>query len=89
LRFARDWRSLRRLVDRWELFNRSELFAWVAEAGLPGVATGDFHLPEHLAGWKTLLPCVADEEAVVGYLRSPLPVFLARLEPSAARERAA
>jgi 3',5'-nucleoside bisphosphate phosphatase len=89
-RFARDWRSLRSLVDRWELFNRNELFAWVAEAGLPGVATtGDFHLPEHLAGWKTLLPCVADEDAVVGYLRSPLPVFLARLEAQAADERAA
>jgi 3',5'-nucleoside bisphosphate phosphatase len=88
-RFARDWRSLRPLVDRWELFNRSELFAWVAEAGLPGIATGDFHRPEHLPGWKTLLPCVADEDAVVGYLRSPLPVFLARLDRSAAEERAA
>jgi hypothetical protein len=42
-----------------------------------------------LPGWKTLLPCVADEDAVVGYLRSPLPVFLARLERSAAQERAA
>ena len=88
-RFARDWRSLRPLVDRWELFNRNELFAWVAEADLPGIATGDFHRPEHLPGWKTLLPCVADEDAVVGYLRSPLPVFLARLERSAAQERAA
>jgi 3',5'-nucleoside bisphosphate phosphatase len=88
-RFARDWRSLRHLVDRWELFNRGELFAWVAEAGLPGVATGDFHDPEHLAGWKTLLPCTAEEDAVIGYLRSPLSVFLARLEPSAAQERAA
>ena len=88
-RFARDWRSLRHLVDRWELFNRGELFAWVAEAGLPGIATGDFHRPEHLAGWKTLLPCTADEEAVVGYLRSPLPVFLARLASTAAEERAA
>jgi 3',5'-nucleoside bisphosphate phosphatase len=88
-RFARDWRPLRPLLDRWELFNRNELFARVAEAGLPGIATGDFHRPEHLPGWKTLLPCVADEDAVVGYLRSPLPVFLARLERSAAQERAA
>jgi hypothetical protein len=76
-------------VDRWELFNRTELFAWVAEAGLPGIATGDVHLPEHVAGWKTLVPCVLDEDAVVGYLRSSLPVFLARLEPRAAQERAA
>jgi hypothetical protein len=88
-RFARDWRSLRALVDRCELFDRDELFAWVAEAGLPGIATGDVHLPEHVAGWKTLVPCVLDEDAVVGYLRSSLPVFLARLEPRAAQERAA
>jgi hypothetical protein len=27
LRFAGDWRSLETLVDRWELFNRNELFA--------------------------------------------------------------
>jgi hypothetical protein len=88
-RFARDWRSLRALVDRWELFNRGELFAWIAEAGLPGIATGDFHRPEHLAGWKTLLPCVPDADAVVGYLRSPLPVFLARLESSDKARKAA
>ena len=61
----------------------------MAEAGLPGIATGDFHCPEHLAGWKTLLPCLAEEDAVLGYLRSPLPVFLARLEPSATQEQAA
>src|SRR5215467_11456532 len=42
LRFSRDWRELRNLVDRWELFNRYELFAWVAENGLPAVASGDF-----------------------------------------------
>jgi 3',5'-nucleoside bisphosphate phosphatase len=70
---------LRDLVDRFELFNRAELFAWVADAGLPGVATGDFHLPEHLATWKTLLPCAKDERAIVEYLRSSAPAFLAPL----------
>src|SRR5262249_49407078 len=43
LRWARDWRRLRRLVDRWELFNRSDLYGWVAERALPAVASGDFH----------------------------------------------
>ena len=42
---------------------------WVAERGLPAVANGDFHRPEHLHGWKTLLPCAKDEAAVVEYLR--------------------
>jgi hypothetical protein len=75
------------LVDRFELFNRDELFAWVADARLPGVATGDFHRPEHLATWKTLLPCDKREDAVVAYLRSQAPAFLAELgarEPAAA-----
>jgi predicted metal-dependent phosphoesterase TrpH len=43
-------------VDRFEVCNRHDFFAWVARARLPVVATGDFHRPEHLATWKTLLP---------------------------------
>jgi hypothetical protein len=71
------------LVDRFELFNRETLFAWVAEAALPTVACGDFHVPEHLATWKTLLPCARDESSVIAYLRSPRPAFLVRLEHTA------
>jgi 3',5'-nucleoside bisphosphate phosphatase len=79
-RFSRDWRELRPLIDRWELFNRRELFAWVAEQGLPAVASGDFHEPAHLFGWKTLLPCAKREDAVVEYLRSARPAFLTRID---------
>jgi predicted metal-dependent phosphoesterase TrpH len=86
-RFARDWRALRPLLDRYELFNRRDLYPWVAERGLPGIATGDFHRPEHLLGWKTLLPCERDEEAIVAYLRSPAPVYLALLEAERAEDR--
>ncbi|HEY3183889.1 MAG TPA: PHP domain-containing protein [Gaiellaceae bacterium] len=78
--FAADPERWAPLVDRYELFNRHTLFAWVAEAGLPAVASGDFHRPEHLATWKTLLPCAKGEAAVVGYLRSRRPAFLTRLE---------
>jgi predicted metal-dependent phosphoesterase TrpH len=74
------------LVDRFELFNRHTLFGWVAAAGLPAVASGDFHRLEHLSTWKTLLPCVKDEAAVVGYLRSPRPAFLVRLDEAAPAE---
>jgi hypothetical protein len=81
-RFALAWRELATAVDRFELFNRHDLYRWVADARLPAVATGDFHTPEHLATWKTLLPCRKDEEAVVGYLRSPFPAYLVRLEQS-------
>jgi DNA polymerase III alpha subunit len=78
-RFAESWRELAPSVDRFELFNRHELFGWVAEARLPAVATGDFHRREHLATWKTLLPCAKHEAAVVEYLRSGRPTYLAHL----------
>jgi hypothetical protein len=89
MRFAREWRSLQGLVDRWELFNRYDLFGWVAERGLPAVANGDFHRPEHLHGWKTLLPCAKNAEAVVEYLRSPRPAFLMRVDAREPLRRAA
>ncbi len=79
-RFAVDHARLGPLVDRFELFNRHTLFSWVADAGLPTVATGDFHRYEHLAGWKTMLPCGKSEEAVIGYLRSQRPAYLVRLD---------
>jgi PHP domain len=78
-RFARD-DELRRRVHRFELFNRSTLFGWVADARLPAVACGDVHEPAHLDGWKTLLPCERDEQALVTYLRSGRPTYLTRLD---------
>jgi hypothetical protein len=47
---------------------------------MPAVATGDFHRREHLEGWKSLVPSARSADEVVGYLRSPRPVYLARLE---------
>jgi 3',5'-nucleoside bisphosphate phosphatase len=87
-RFSRDWSELQDLVDRWELFNRSDLFGWVAEQGLRAVACGDFHEPSHLFGWKTLLPCPKSEKAVVGYLRSERPAFLTRIDEGVAAQAA-
>jgi 3',5'-nucleoside bisphosphate phosphatase len=78
-RFALD-EALRGHAHRFELFNRAQLFGWVAQAGLPAVASGDFHRSEHLAGWKTLVPAARDESALIEYLRSRRPVYLARLE---------
>jgi predicted metal-dependent phosphoesterase TrpH len=86
-RFAHD-EPLRGLAHRFELFNRTQLFGWVAEAALPAVATGDFHREEHLAGWKTLLPCRHEQDAVVDYLRSPRPVYLARFDTELSRAAA-
>lgn len=82
--FAARVDELAPLVDRFELFNRHTLFEWVAAAGLPAVASGDFHRMEHLRTWKTLLPCAKEEEAVVEYLRSRRPAFLVSLDELAA-----
>jgi hypothetical protein len=58
------------LVHRYELFNRDEVFSWVAASRLAPIASGDVHRAEHLASWKTLLPCDKEPPAVVDYLRS-------------------
>jgi len=79
-RWAAEREETARLVDRFELFNRHELFGWVAEERLPAVATGDFHVWEHLHTWKTLLPCAKEEEAVIDYLRSRRPAYVVHLD---------
>jgi 3',5'-nucleoside bisphosphate phosphatase len=85
-RFHREHKALRHLVHRYELFNRNETFAWIAEDRLPPVATGDFHHAHHLPSWKTLLRCEQDEQAIVACLRSRARVYLT---PYAVDERVA
>jgi hypothetical protein len=41
-----------------------------------GRATGDAHRAEHLASWKTLLPCDREPAAVIAHLRSRGRFFL-------------
>lgn len=88
-RWAVAGHALSGLVDRYELINRRELFPWVADAGLLGVASGDFHRPEHLLTWKTLLCCSPSERSVVAYLRSNRPAYLVDLAEPALLEAAA
>jgi hypothetical protein len=80
-RFWRERETFAPLVDRWELINGHTAFPWVAEARLPVVATGDFHRPEHLTTWKTLLPCEQDEHAILDYLRSDAKAHLTVFDP--------
>ncbi len=81
--------TLSDLVDRYELINRREIFPWVAQAGLLGVASGDFHRDEHLLTWKTLLCCASSERSVVTYLRSSRPAYLVDLAERSLLEAAA
>jgi predicted metal-dependent phosphoesterase TrpH len=68
--FAENPDRAAEVVDRFELFNREDSFDWVAQRQLPWVATGDFHRPDHLFSWKTLIECERTEEGVVNALRS-------------------
>jgi predicted metal-dependent phosphoesterase TrpH len=88
-RWAAAGHALGDLVDRYELVNRREVFAWVAQEGLSGVATGDFHRHKHLSTWKTLLPCAQTERCVVDYLRSRRPAYLVDLAEPVPIEAAA
>jgi predicted metal-dependent phosphoesterase TrpH len=49
-RWAAGGHALADLVDRYELTNRRDVFPWVAQAGPPDIASGDFHraLPARL-----------------------------------------
>jgi hypothetical protein len=88
-RFFQEWEELAPLVDRLELFNQNTVFGWVADRRFPVVACGDFHRPEHLSSWKTLLPCEKDEREIVAYLRSSGPAYLLPFRRAAGEEQAA
>jgi hypothetical protein len=90
-RFWREWDSLAPLLHRVELMNGADLYGWVAGGEVPVVASGDVHRREDLSSWKTLLPCAADEEALVAYLRSRRPAYLLpfRAAPAPAEQPAA
>jgi hypothetical protein len=78
--FATDPERWTPLLDRFGALQpdtRSSLGGGSGAARL--VATGDFHVPAHLATWKTMSPCAKDEEAIVAYLRSSRPAYLVRL----------
>ena len=75
-RVSREREVFAELVHRYELFNRNEVFSWVAHERLPAVATGDVHRPADLSSWKTLLPCEKDVGVVIEYLRSGERAFL-------------
>ncbi len=67
------------LIDRWEVACRWDLFPQVSRARFPYMGNSDFHKPEHLWAWKTLLPCEKREEAVLETLKSGAGLALTRL----------
>jgi predicted metal-dependent phosphoesterase TrpH len=69
------------LLDLWEVACRWDLFPQVGKARLPFVGNSDFHQPQHLWAWKTLLPCEKRVEDVVATLKRGVGLGVTRLEP--------
>ena len=67
------------LVDLWEVATRFDLFPPVARARFPYIGNSDFHKPEHLYAWKTLVPARKNEEAVFRALQTKQGLAITRL----------
>jgi predicted metal-dependent phosphoesterase TrpH len=67
------------LVDLWEIACRHDLFPPVARARFPYIGNSDFHKPEHLYAWKTLVPARKNEEAVFRALEQKHGLAITRL----------
>jgi hypothetical protein len=73
-------------VDAWEVANRTDLFTGVSLGNLPILANSDFHKPQHLYSWKTLLPCEKRVEAVKECIRDNRGVAITLFRNGTARE---
>lgn len=67
------------LIDLWEVATRFDLFPPVAKARYPYIGSSDFHRPEHLFAWKTLVPARKNEMAVFRALRRGSGLAVTRL----------
>jgi hypothetical protein len=72
------------LVDLWEVANRWEIFPVVSRETLPYCANSDFHRPEHLWAWKTLVAADRNVPAVLEALRRGSGIGIQRLWKDAA-----
>ena len=88
--FANTWylwnrrKSVAPLLDLWEVGCRWELFPVVSRESLPHMANSDFHRPEHLYAWKTLLNAEKKRESVLAALRRGAGIGVLRLTEEAA-----
>ena len=76
------------LVDLWEVGCRWDLFPVVSRETLPHIANSDFHRPEHLFAWKTLLKAEKSVRSVLEALRRGTGIGVLRLTPEAAEATA-
>ncbi|HTR03043.1 MAG TPA: phosphotransferase [Thermoanaerobaculia bacterium] len=88
--FANTWylwnrrKSVAPLLDLWEVGCRWELYPVISRESLPHMANSDFHRPEHLYAWKTLLSAEKTREGVLAALRRGTGIGVLRLSPEKA-----
>jgi hypothetical protein len=88
--YANTWylwnrrRIVEGLVDLWEVGCRWDLFPVVSREMLPHIANSDFHRPEHLYAWKTLLRARKTASSVLDSLKRATGIGVMRLAPGAA-----
>jgi hypothetical protein len=68
-----------RLVDLWEVGCRWDLFPVVSREKLRHIANSDFHRPEHLYAWKTLLNAAKDPSSILAALKKGSGIGMMRL----------
>ena len=73
--------ELAELVDLWEIACRWDLFPQVSKARFKYIGNSDFHQPEHLYAWKTLLPCAKNEAEIFRTLEHGQGLAVTRLAP--------
>jgi hypothetical protein len=83
--FANTWYLWNRrkfvapLLDLWEVGCRWELYPVISRQSLPHLANSDFHRPEHLYAWKSLLHAEKTRESVLAALRRGTGIGVMRL----------
>lgn len=71
--------ELASFIDLWEVACRFDLFPPVARAKFPYIGNSDFHRPEHLYAWKTLIPSRKNELAIFRTLEQGAGLAVTRL----------
>lgn len=83
--FANTWylwnrrRFVAPLIDLWEVGCRWELYPVISRQSLPHLANSDFHRPEHLYAWKSLLQAEKTRAGVIAALKRGTGIGVFRL----------
>jgi histidinol phosphatase-like PHP family hydrolase len=64
------------MLDAWEAANRTSFLKEVYESGYPVIASSDLHKASHLDGWKTVVTCERNWDAIFDAIKKRTLGFL-------------